>query len=172
MATRGSTDSRMTFPDDAGFAKGDAAVKTSAFLLAVLCGCAAPEVRVEPAEMPDDYAMVPAKWLHGLDLTYLGPGDAGRRVISSIRDSSAIRYMVVIGIPALDTRYVATQPAPDGSETETLAITLRAHGEDEFYVDFEHTVRRADGTRLRFAGTTLLPCWMHGSDVAARVGER
>jgi hypothetical protein len=162
----------MTFADAAGFEKGDASVKTSAFLLAILFGCAVPEVRVEPAEMPDDFAMVQAKWQHGLDLTYLGPGNAGRRVISSIFDASAIRYMVAIEVPALDTRYVTTQPSPDGSETESLAITLRAHGDDEFYVDFEHTVRRADGTELRFAGTTLLPRWVGGEEVAARVRER
>ena len=80
-------------------------------------------------------------------------------VISEVHDATAVRYMVLIKVSSLGVPYETTQRSPDGSETETLRVTLR-RGDGALIADFSHSVAREGAQDLRFSGTTLLP----GSD--------
>jgi hypothetical protein len=77
-----------------------------------------------------------------------------------IRDATAVRYMVLIRVSALDVPHVAQQTSPDGSEVETLEVTLRAGETDaELVADSTHRLAVNGVVKLWFSGRTLLPRW-------------
>lgn len=131
------------------------AVFVCVFAALVASGCATRVVHVDPASAPDDFEMLPARWTHDLALAHLG----GKRVVvSSVSEGTIIRYEVLIEVPKLGVRYETTQRSPDGTETETLSVTLRAgKSPDEFRAEYDHIVALKDGSGICFSGKTVLP---------------
>ena len=128
-------------------------------LLPFLLGCGSAPVRVDPVEPPTDFQSRPANWAHELSVAYLaecGPGEVC--VESMIRDPRAVRYIVMIKVSAFDVPYVTEQLSPDGTELETLQVTLSVGDpEDQLVAQFVHTVRVDGVETLRFEGKTTLP---------------
>jgi hypothetical protein len=109
-----------------------------------------------------DYSSSLAEWTHQLSITRFADYGADELCVFSmiLSNPTVVNYEVRIRVSSLGVTYVTTQDSPDGSESETLELRLRAgETQETLYADFEHCVRRNGTLWLRFAGTTLLPRW-------------